>query len=315
MKVKLSSSLILLSILNTAAFAKEQKVSKTIIETKVKTPFERFSERLKISYFGFLTTPPARDISKGRWKNAAISPSLGVDAEDGHTNHDTWPTNVWNQISFNYNYGSKLSFVVNPRILVPLAHPVSMKPPEDRSFIAIEDVFTGFQGMVFESVDKKFNFFNRFGLRLPTSRLSRNSNNAGFGRISQQIEYSYNPTYDFSKTWQISLLGTIRYWVYQDRYNLSRLRFYTAPYIQYSLNDTTRFLVYYENMIENNKRWKSINNKKPVYKDIVQNVLVGISKDLSSKLTLFPFMGVYVDDVPFSTESIWFGSWISYKIK
>ena len=38
------------------------------------------------------------------------------------------------------------------------------------------------------SENKKFNLFLRFGERLPISRLSRNSNNAGFGKISKQIE-------------------------------------------------------------------------------------------------------------------------------
>ena len=319
MKNKLSGKKIFLSLaLSCFCFKSNSKtitISKTEIEEDNKTSFEKFSERLKINYFSIFTTPPYRDIRHGKWKNAAIAPSMGLDPGEEHSNHDSWPTNIWNQISFNYNYGGKFNFIINPRFMVPLTNSVSMKKPEDRSLIVIEDVFTGFQGIATSSADKKFNLFVRFGMRLPTSRLSRNSNNAGFGSISEQLEFTYNPTYDLSKKLQIGLMGTIRNWIYQQRYNYSRSRLYTAPYVQYSINDTTRFMFYYENMIENNKRWESINGKKPVFKDVLQNVLVGISKDLNQKFNVFPFAGFYVNDIPLSTESLWFGMWMSYKIK
>lgn len=273
-----SKKFLVLIFISHITYAETSKVSKTVVESAEKTSYEKFSERLKINYFGFVTTPPYRDIRYGKWKNAAISPGLGTDAGEGHTNHDTWPTNIWNQISFNYNFGAKMNFIINPRFLVPLASPTSMKAPEDRSFISIEDLFTGFQGVVYSSANKKFNFFTRIGMRLPTSRLSRNSNNAGFGKTSQQLEWAYNPTYDVNKKWQISMMGIVRQWVYEDRYNFSRLRFYTAPYVQYSINDITRAVIYYENIIENNKRWKSINGKNPHYRDILQNVLLGSNR-------------------------------------
>lgn len=285
------------------------------LEANKKTSFEKFSDRLRISYYGVFTSPHFDDIEKGQWRNAAISPEDGNAPKGEHKNQDTWPTNMWNQISFNYNFGAKMNFVFNPRFMVPLAGPRDMKAPEDRSLIMLDDFLVGFQGVVYTSEDKKFNLWIRPGMRMPTSRPSRNSDNRGFGKVSRQLELGYNPTYDFNKTWQLGMFGQFRNWIYEERYNWSRFRIYYAPYIQYTMNDTTRMQVYYESMYENDRRWESVNGKKPVFKDHWQNAYVGISHDVTPKFNVFPFVSCFVNDKPVTDKSFWIGAWISYQIK
>lgn len=287
-----------------------------------KTTFDKFYERLKISYFGVLTTPHLDDISHSHYDNAAISPEFS--GKGDAKNRDTWPTNVWNQIAFSYNFGAKLSFVVAPRWMTPLSHPVDMKEPEDRSLIALEDALVGFGGVIHSSEDKKFNLWIRPAMRLPVSKASRNSGQAGAGQLSQQLEFAYNATYDFNKTWQLGLFGQLRQWVIEDRYQFDRFRIYTAPFIQYTINDTSRLQLYYENMLETNRRGEPVDDRDPKFYDVWQNMFLGYSVDVTSKFNIMPFTSVYVNDTPFRVDgtditvnqkAFWFGAWISYSIK
>ena len=298
-------------------------VTETVSKTEValpRSPFEKFYDRLRIGYWSAFTSPTFDDMGKGQWKNAAISPEKGggpkssANPNGPFENQDTWPTNIWHQISFNYNFGAKMNFVFNPRFMTPLASPTDMKAPEDRSLIMLDDFLVGFQGTVISSADKKFNLFLRPAVRVPVSRASRNGNNGGFGKLSRQLELAYLPTYDFNKQWQLGVFGQLRMWVYNDRYNWGQFRFYTAPFVQYTINDRARLQVYYETMIENNKRWKSINGKNPVFKDTWQNLMIGPNVDITKKFNIFPFLGVFVNR-PITDESFWIGAWISYQIK
>jgi hypothetical protein len=273
-----------------------------------KSSFDKFYDRLRIGYFGVFTSPNFHEMKNDRWKNAAISKQYS-----GGTNKDTWPTNIWHQVSFNYNFGAKMNFVVNPRFMTPLLNGRDMKAPEDRSFIMIDDVLVGFQG-VFSSDDKKFNFWIRPGVRLPTSRASRNSGNGGAGTTTHQIDISYNPTYDFDKTWQLGMFGQLRQWVIDDQYGFDRFRIISNPYIQYTINDVSKIQVYYENFLETDRRSKPADDRDPVFKDQWQNVTVGYARDVTSKLNLFPFIGCFIDQ-PLTDKSLWIGSWISYQIK
>lgn len=285
-----------------------------------KSSFDRFYDRLRIGTFTVITTPTLWDMEKGNWDNAAISPEFGID-NGVERNNDTYPTNLWNQISFNYNFGAKMNFVFNPRFMIPLSHSSDMSDPEDKGLIALEDFLVGFQGVVLASDDKKFNLWIRPGVRLPTSKASRGSNNDGFGKISHQLELAYLPTYDFNKKWQVGIFGQLRAWIYEDRYNWSRFRFYTAPFIQYSIDDTTRIQLYYENMLENRRRWKGIQSasrgfdQKPYFEDVWQSLMFGVNKDITPKLNIFPYVTTFVNDVPFSTKSFFLGAWVSYQIK
>lgn len=283
------------------------------IKASETSSFDKFYDRLKIGYFGILTTPHFDSMEKGNWDNGATSPEYSGKGDD--KNNDTWPTNLWNQVNFSYNFGAKVNFVFIPRFMIPLSHSSDMKAPEDRSFLEIEDFLVGFAGSVYSSEDKKFNLWIRPAVRLPTSRASRNSGNGGFGTITNQLEIAYLPTYDFNKKWGVGIFGQVRQWVYENRYTPARLRFYTAPYVQYSVDDTTRIQVYYEHMLENFRRSESVNGKTPVYKDKWQNVMMGVSKDVTSKLNVYPFLSVFVNDNPITDKSLWAGMWVSYQIK
>jgi hypothetical protein len=293
-----------------------------------KTHFEKFSDRLKISYYGVFTSPHFDDIEKGQYRNAAISPAEGNAPKGEQKNHDTWATNIWNQISFNFNFGAKMNFVINPRFVIPLANPKDMAPgAEDKSLVMLDDFLIGFQGVVYTSEDKKFNLWIRPGVRIPTSRASRFSANnsttdgdptrpkTSFGTVTHQLELGLNPTYDFNKTWQLGGFGQLRTWIMDDRYNWSRARIYAAPYIQYTIDDTTRIQAYYEFYIENRRNWQSINKTNPTFKDMWQNAYVGYNKDITSKFNVMPFLSCFVDDGPITDKSLWIGAWISYQIK
>jgi len=304
--------MLFLSLFTTQILA--QPTAVTEVDRNKQTSFKKFYDRLKIGYFGVPTSPTFHDMKKGQWNNAATSPETGAATKGKKYSHDTWPTNLWNQVSFNYNFGAKLNFVINPRFMIPIVTARDMQAPEDRSLIQLQDFLVGFQGVIFASEDKKFNLWIRPGVRLPTSHATRNSENGGFGKTTHELELAYNPTYDFTKTFQIGIFGQLRNWVYNDRYNYSRMRFYTAPYFAVTLNDTTKFQVYYENMWENGKRWKSINGKTPIFKDTWQNTMVGVAKDITPKLNIFPYVGTFVNR-PLSDKSFWVGAWISYQIK
>lgn len=276
--------------------------------------FKSFHDRLRIGVFAVPTTPHLHDMTHGQWNRAAISPEWGQDKNKGK-NRDTYATNVFTQISFNYNFGAKMNFVFNPRFTFFPMLSKDMTYPEDTGLFSFEDFLLGFQGVVYSSNDKKFNFWMRPGMRLPVSRTSRGAGNGGRGTTTHQLEIAYLPTYDFNKQWQVGIFGQFRQWVAEDAYNYGRLRIYTAPFVQYTVNDTTRIAAYYENMLENGNRWKTQNGKNPNFQDYWQNVMVGVNKDVTSKFNIFPYAAAFVNDVPFSTKSVWFGAWLSYQIK
>lgn len=285
----------------------------TVTMAAPKTSFEKFSSRLKIGYFGVLTTPHLRNMKSGNWQNAAVSPQWGMSSKGSGKNQDTWPTNIWHQVSFNYNFGAKMAFVVNPRFVTPFLNGKDMKA-QDRSFIMLDDLLVGFQG-VFSSDDKKFNFWVRPGLRLPTSRASRNSGNAGAGKISNQLELAFSPTYDFNKKWQVGIFGMLRQWVIEDQYDLDRFRIISFPYVQYTIDDVSKFSVYFELIAETDRRSKAADDRAPVIKDKWQNINFMYGRDITPKLNISPTLGVFYDDIPITDRSVWVGAWISYQIK
>lgn len=297
----------------TASVASAQmstKPSSKELRPEQKSSFDKFYDRLKIGYFGILTTPTFEQMEKGDFTQGALSPEFS-----GGTNLDSWPTNIWSQLSFNYNYGGKLNFVFNPRFVINLAHADNMSAVEDPSLIMMEDFLVGFQGVVFSSVDKAFNFWIRPGVRLPTSQTSRNSGNRGAGTITHQLEFAYLPTYDFNKTWQIGVFGQLRQWVFEDVYDFTRFRIYNAPFIQYTINDTSKFQLYYQHIWETDRRDKPVGDRDPVFKDMWQDVFLGYAVDVTPKLNIMPTVAMFVNDAPITSNSFYLGAWISYTIK
>lgn len=286
-----------------------------------KTAFERFYDRLSISYFGQATSP---NLKKWSSKNAALSPQLGderLNAQDTRRcpkNCDSYAANLWSQVNFAYDFGWKMKFNFIPRWTTYLGHPRDMQRAigEDRAIIGLEDFLFGFSGVIYTSENKKFNWWTRPGVRLPTSHFSRHYNNGAFGDLTSNVEIAHSVTYDFNAQWQIGFNAQQRMWVFEDRYNPSRFRFYTAPYISYAFTDHTKVQWYYQNMIENNKRWHTIGDRKKVaFRDIYQDTFVGVAHDFTDRLNIMPYVGMFVDDIPLSMESAYVGAWISYRIK
>lgn len=288
-----------------------------------KTSFQKFYDRLSIGYFGVFTSPTLEDWDSS---NAAISPQLGDTGKNCRKNCDTYAMNLWSQVNFAYDFGWIMKFVVIPRWTTYFANPRDMDTSigEDRAMIGLEDFLVGFAGTVISSEDKKFNWFMRPGMRLPTSHFSRNANQAdsatraagpGFGDLTHQLELAHFITYDFNPTWQVGLQLQQRFWIYEDRYNYSRLRFVTVPYVSYAITEKTKVQAYYQNMIESNKRWESVNGKKPSFKDIYQDVLLGVGHDVTPTVNVMPYVGFFIDDIPHSMRSAYLGAWISWKIK
>jgi hypothetical protein len=274
-----------------------------------KTSFDKFYERLGISYFGAMTTPT---FEKWDSNNASISPEWQL-SEDCR-NCDTYSFNLWSQVNISYNYGGMMKFNVIPRWTTFFDTP-SDQDPGERGMFLLEDMMVAFSGVVYSSPNKKFNWWMRPGVRLPTSHASRHYDHPDFGRLTYGLEWLNSFTYDFTPKWQLAMSFQDRYWIFENRYNASRNRLYFAPNFTYTVNDTTKIIGYYENIVENNKRWKSINGKSPVYYSVWQNAYIGVGKDITSKLNIYPYISAFVNDVPFSMRSFWGGMWISYAIK
>ncbi len=278
--------------------------------TAEKSSFDKFYERVSIGYFGVFTSPTLEDWDS---RYAGISPEFSGTCK----NCDSYAMNVWSQFNIQYDFGWKMKFAVLPRWTTHFANPKGMSKAagEDRAMFGLEDALIGFAGVIYSSADKKFNWWTRPGLRLPTSHFSRNYSHPDFGHITNQIENLSAFTYDFNPAWQIGLYAQQRLWVYDERYNLSRFRLYNSPFISYAPVETTKIQIYYENILENNKRWESINGKKPVFKDQWQSLMFAVGQDVTPKLNVMPYLTVFVNDVPVSMRSALIGAWISYKIK
>jgi len=266
----------------------QTKMKKASTE-EVKTSFSKFYDRLRISYFGAYAGS-----SIGQWDFMALD-AHGTKSPDS-------VQNLFNQVAFNYNFGAKLNFVVAPRWTANLAS-TSGHAPGNRGMLAMEDWLLGFQGVLFSSEDKKFNWWMRPALRLPTSKGSREAD------LTFVPEFANNVSYDFTKTFQLGMFFFYRHWVYQNEYNFERYRIYAAPFVQLSLNDTDRIQVWWENMED---------YKDEVLKEVVQNVFVGYNTDVTPKLNLFPYVGfmlntTYAYEKPL--DATYLGAWISYQIK
>lgn len=284
-----------------------------------KTSFDKFYERLSVGYFGVLTSPPLK-----KWDSRYASLSPEFSGGDPCVNCDTYSANLWSQFNFAYNFGGKMKFNLLPRFTT-FFDEAPAQGQGQRGTVLIEDMLIGFSGVIVSSEDKKFNWWMRPALRLPTSKFVRDYNqkddprtpepNDGFGRITTQVELLNSFTYDFNPKFQLGFFFSTRYWIHENRWNHSRNRLYSAPNFTYTINDTTKISAYYEHMLENNKNWKSINGKNPIYYDVWQNAYIGVMKDITPKLNVYPYISAYVNDVPFSTRSFFLGAWISYTIK
>jgi hypothetical protein len=292
-----------------------QKKKKTAVKTKITKPvektestsvpaieekssFDKFYDRVRIAYFGAYS-----GTSLGQWDARALD-EQGV-KDKGYVQ------NVFNQLAFRYNFGAKMDFVLAPRWMVNLGS-TSGYGREGNGVLSLEDMLVGFQGVVVTSEDKKFNWWLRTALRLPTSRASRRRD------ISYQPDIANNLSYDFDKTWQLGAFITFRHWIFEQRYNAYRYRLYAAPFVQYAIDDTTRIQLWWETYGENRERLKSQNGLKHNFQEYWQDVFVGWNKDITPKLNVFPFVG-YLLDTTFGADrpldATYLGAWVSYQFK
>lgn len=307
----------LLGIFIQSAFAQGPAYGIAEANKDRKPTFDKFYERLKISYFGVLTSSNLESWDQSR---ASISPEWGISNSGNDKNSDTWPVNLWSQIAFRYNFGWKMDFVVAPRWVTMLGSTKRMEEPEDNSFIMLDDALVGLQGTILSAADGKFNWWMRPGTRLPTSRVNRVNGNRSFGTITRQVEIMNVISYDFTKEFQLGGYAQARMWVYEQRYNETRMRYYLAPYVSYKVSDKTTLQAFYEVIFENDRRHPSLTSTadgkaNPLYKDYWQNVMLAVGHDVTPKLNIMPYIATYVNDVRLSTRSAWFGAWISYSIK
>ena len=306
--------LILSALVSTQVLGQTKKITTTAPATTQpeeapKSAFDKFYERLGISYYGAVTSPT---LEKWNSRHAATSPSFSGGSPC--RNCDTYSFNVWSQINFAYNFGAKLKFNVIPRFTTFFANPKTQDPGE-RGTVLLEDALVGFSGVIYTSENKKFNWWIRPGARLPTSHATRHTNDPTFGRLTYNLEVTNSFTYDFNPKFQMGLSFQDRYWIYENRYNASQNRLYIAPNFTIALNDTTKIIGYYENMLQNTRRWDSINGQSPSYRNRWQNAYIGVGKDITPKLNVYPYISAFVNDVPFSMRSFWTGAWISYTFK
>lgn len=283
-----------------------QTVSKTQVTEVQKSSFDKFYERLKISYFG-------------AFQGSSLTSWDGLSADEGGAHFKDYAHNVFNQISFNFNYGGKFNFVINPRFTINTGDTQKHGDLND-DFIFIEDMLVAFQGVLLASDDKKFTWWTRNGARLPTSRGSRAAD------ITWQPESFNIFTYDFSSKWQFGTYVQLRLWVHNQAYTSRRYRVYTAPYLQYAITPKDKVAIWYENYSENRNRGESFNGKIPVFKDYWQNAMLSYSKDLSPTVNFMPFLGYHLNtnqapgkqryaiaDRPL--DPMWLGFWLSWQIK
>lgn len=315
----MKSSFLLLLVLSTLASAAWGQAKSSTAADPNKSAFDKFYERLSIGYFGAYSSPTLKDWDS---RYAAISHEIKPSERDKAFKHrDSYSQNIWSQVNFAYNYGGKFKFNVIPRFTTFLSKVGNSEGGNqdngrgNRGVIQAEDMLIGFSGVVLTSDDKKFAWWMRPGLRLPTSRGSKNGVHSQFGQVSHQPEFLTVISYDFDPTFQAAMTYMGRFWIYEDRYNYSRMRNYINPYITYTINDKTKFQAHYEFMYQNNRNWKSIDNQDPFFQDLWQNAYVGVAYDVTDKLNVQPLLNMFVDDSPISMDSFWLAVWISYSIK
>ncbi|HXH75789.1 MAG TPA: hypothetical protein VNJ08_12520 [Bacteriovoracaceae bacterium] len=293
MKSSFLVSLILTGLVTTTVYAQTSTVAATTTEEK--SSFDKFNERLKVGYFGAYSGS-----SINNWDNLAPDEHGVKDPSYAH--------NLFNQFSFNYNFGAKMNFILNPRFTLNTGRTTGHSE-ETNGLLVLEDTLTGFQGVLHSSADKKFNYWTRFALRLPTSRTSRVRD------ITFQPDWAHSFTYDFNTTWQLGLSVSLRQWVYEQRFNADRYRVYVAPNFTYTINDTTKVQAWWETYGEDRL---PAAGKDPKFQEYWQNLMVGVAKDVTPKLNIYPFIGYYInteygDERPL--DPAWLGAWISYQIQ
>lgn len=319
--------LILGALITTQVFGQVTKKTATLPAAKVptqtsavvektqaveKSSFDKFYERLGASLNLFYTSP---NFKKWDHRYGAISPEYGKVADGAPCkNCDTYPQNIWSQFNISYNYGGKMKFNIIPRATMFLTAPPA-QDKGDRAFITIEDALVGFSGTVYTSEDKKFSWWMRPAIRIPTSHFSRGYDNGDFGNISYQPDWLQSFTYQATEKFAIALAWINRVWIFEDRYNQSRHRMIFNPSLTYSVSDKTQVILDYTSFLENNKSYESVNGKGLHYTDVWQSSSIGFNHNINEKHSINPYLAVFVNDVPLTMASTYLAISYSYTLK
>jgi hypothetical protein len=282
-------SLVLLSIA-LSAFAQDVAAPKS--------SFDKFYDRLKISYFGAYQGSCLTD-----WERGACDEKGVKDPSYAH--------NLFNQVSFNYNFGAKFNLVINPRFTVYTGSTAGHDKTQ-LGMVVLEDPLVGFAGAWYSSPDKKLTLWTRFGARLPVSQTSRDRD------ITWQPEAFNIFSYDIDKTWQLGLYTQFRWWIYEQQYTNKRYRIFAAPYVLYTMNDTTKFQLFYEHYSEARNN-PPAGTKHSKFQSYWSNAMAAVSLDLTPKVNFFPYVG-YMLNTDYAikeqpADPLWVGFWLSYQIK
>jgi hypothetical protein len=289
--------------------------------TEEKTHFERFWQRISISYFGILASPNLKDRKS---RNAAVSPQWSQDF-GGRCRGvcDQYPAFIWSQVAFVYNYGGTMSFSLVPRWSQWLGSPRSEPTAPNGDLVYFEDTLLAVQGVVYQSPNKAVDWWIRPAIRLPMMRTTRLESRPEFGTVTQNVELLGFLTWHINPTWELGLLHQQRVWVYEDRYNLSRVQHYTAPFLWYKLDDKTKIQLFYEHILRHGNAPSAgfpggpTAAGGPWHSRMFWNaVMVGVARDITPKFNLYPYLTTFVDHPRgIGPHAMFIGAWIQYQFK
>lgn len=266
--------------------------------TVEKSSFDKFYDRVGIAAAVIYTGASLQD-----WNDYTLS-------EKGQKDW-TWAPNLFTSVNFSYNFGGKFKFNIIPRFTT-FVQDTDKHGQGDRGLFYIEDTIVAFSGVLYATEDKKFTWWMRPGVRLPTSKFSRSQD------ITQQNEILSVFTYDFNKTWQLGLLQQFRHWVYEQKYTMYRLRIFHSPFISYAIDDKNKLQFYYEHYIENRKHLMSQDKHHPRFQKQYENAMVGWSHQLTEKLNVTPMLAYMLngtENTMYPLKNSWVTVWMSYAFK
>jgi hypothetical protein len=281
-----------------------------IVQEVQKTHFDRFYERMNISYFGQLTTSK---VGHYNGSYAAINQTLNTPSAGCTRNCDDIPPNIWSQLRFDYNFGGGKKFMIGPRWTTVLA-PGGARNYRSQSFV-LEDAIIAFQFPLFTSADGKFTWIFRPQLRMPMHMYSRGSDTHGFGEQIYQPDIANGFFYNFNADWSLMWFISNRIWIYEDRFDVSRHRISHWIQLNQKISDKGALTYGCNWQNENTRHNKSINGQAVSYKNTYQDFYFGYYHDITKKFNLQPLVGTYMNDHNYSLDSFYAGAYIGYTFK
>lgn len=280
-------------------------------DTGNKTSFDRFYDRLSIGYFGFYQSSPLGFMHADF---AATSPETETKNLPGCRNNcDNYPQNIFNQVTFGYDFGGGNKFIIVPRFTLFLG---KARGVEESPLFNIDDALVGFSRSLYASADKKFAWNIRPAVRLPTSRASRTGDAPGFGDLTLQPDISTSLSYTMNENISMGYNLQNRFWVYEDRFNESQHRIAQSIYLNQKLTDKMALSYNFEYWVQNSRNRPSINGKGAFYNNIWQNFYVSLPIDITPKMNFAPTLGGYVNDPQgFGLDSMYLTASMAYSFK